>query len=265
MSWWGKIIGGAFGFAIGGPIGALLGAALGHQLDQPTARPSPAGPRSRESRQTAFFTATFAVMGHLCKVDGRISEQEIALARSVMNQMELSEAQRKLAMELFRRGKQADFPLDETLRQLREQCRYQPSLLRMFLEIQIGTALADGVLHEREDALLQRICLRLGVPIAAYQTLLTMLQMQYRQAYEGGGPGARSTSLPLDEAYAQLGLKSSASEAEIKRAYRKLISQHHPDKLVARGLPEEMMKLATQKTQEIRRAYERIQEARGMT
>jgi DnaJ like chaperone protein len=264
MSWWGKIIGGAFGFAIGGPIGALLGAALGHQLDQPATRPASES-YTRESRQTAFFTATFAVMGHLCKVDGHISESEIALARSVMNQMELSDPQRKLAMELFRRGKEAGFPLDDTLRQLRDQCRYQPSLLRMFLEIQIGAALADGVLHQQEDAMLQRICLRLGVPIAVYQSLLAMLQMQYRHAYEAGGQARRSQTLPLEEAYALLGLKSSASDAEIKRAYRKLISQHHPDKLVARGLPEEMMKLATQKTQEIRRAYERIQEARGMT
>ncbi|OQX47943.1 MAG: molecular chaperone DjlA, partial [Candidatus Sedimenticola endophacoides] len=70
--------------------------------------------------------------------------------------------------------------------------------------------------------------------------------------------------LVLDDAYAILNVSADATDAEVKRAYRRLLSQHHPDKLVAKGLPDEMMKVAAQKTHEIRQAYERVKEARGL-
>jgi DnaJ like chaperone protein len=256
MSWWGKIIGGACGYLLGGPLGALLGAAVGHQYDRQTSVVRGSG--RREHAQSAFFAASFSVMGHLCKADGRISEYEIELARSVMDRMALNSEQRRVAMNLFRRGKEPNFPLDSVLAQMREECRRRPMLLGMFVEIQLSAALADGALTAQEDEALRYICARLGILPQVYERLARMAGA----ARGGAGPGPGGRDLSLDDAYAMLGVPSTAGEAEVKRAYRRLLSQHHPDKLAAQGLPEEMMRIANEKTQEIRRAYERIQAAR---
>ena len=107
MGWWGKLVGGAFGFMLGGPLGALLGGVLGHNFDRGLGRlgqDERFRPGDRERVQTAFFTATFSVMGHLAKADGRISPQEIALAEAVMAQMDLDGERRRAAIRLYERG-----------------------------------------------------------------------------------------------------------------------------------------------------------------
>ncbi len=267
MAWWGKLVGGAFGFMLGGPLGAALGAVLGHSFDKGVAGLQEVpDPGERERVQTAFFTATFSVMGHLAKADGRVSTDEIALAEALMGQMDLSPELRKTAIGLFNQGKAAGFPLDAVLDQFRVECRRRQTLIQMFLEIQIQAAYADGDLDRSEDRLLQHICSRLGIPLETYRRIEQMARAERRFAGARGW-GGRAEQPPrgptLDDAYAVLNVAPDASEAEIKRAYRRLISQHHPDKLVAKGLPEEMMKLATQKTHEIRQAYERVRSSRG--
>src|SRR5690554_6549827 len=107
MSWWGKVIGGAFGFALGGPLGAALGAALGHNFDRGMGQQARIGSSHDQERiQSAFFTATFSMMGYIAKADGRVSETEIAMARDIMGQMRLTPEQRKVAIRLFEEGKQ---------------------------------------------------------------------------------------------------------------------------------------------------------------
>jgi DnaJ like chaperone protein len=264
MSWWGKLIGGAFGFLLGGPLGAVLGAALGHNFDrglgQLLGEGGAGGAHSHERTQLAFFTATFSVMGHLAKADGRVSEDEIAMARQVMAHMQLSPDQKKAAIELFNQGKRADFPLDDVLEQFRSECRRRLTLIQMFLEIQIFTALADGVLQPSEHRVLLHICDRLNFPRALFEQLVSMVRAQH--AYGGAGARGPVGGPSLKDAYDVLGVSESASDDEIKRAYRRLMNQHHPDKLVAKGLPEEMMELAKRKTQEIQAAYEQVKEAR---
>ncbi|MFQ5469761.1 MAG: co-chaperone DjlA [Gammaproteobacteria bacterium] len=258
MSWWGKLFGGTFGFMLGGPLGALLGAYLGHSLD---AKMKVGAHASNQERvQTAFFTATFSVMGHIAKADGRVSEDEIQLANTVMSQMQLNKTLRKLAQHLFSKGKSSSFMLDPVLDQLKRECHNNHNLLRVFLEIQFHAALADGELHHAEKDILYHICERLGFSEAEFEHLIAM-------AESGGGfnqgATARKHSLSVEKACQVLGVKTEDSDADIKKAYRRLLSQHHPDKLVAKGLPEEMMKLAAEKTHEIRSAYEVIREHRG--
>lgn len=262
MSWWGKIIGGTFGFMAGGPLGALLGAALGHQFDGGLKQFGALPPGETERTQTAFFAASFSVMGHLAKADGHVSRDEIELARQVMSQMQLNEQQRRLAINLFNEGKAADFPLDAVLAQLRQECHRRATLLQMFLEIQLHAAYADGELHPEEKRLLLHIFERLGFSAAEFAHLEALVQ----GARHFGGGRAETTPRPqrLQEAYAILGVAAEAEDAEIKRTYRRLMNQHHPDKLVSRGLPEEMVKLATDKTIEIKAAYEMVKKARGM-
>lgn len=260
MNWWGKLIGGASGYLLGGPLGLLVGAVLGHQFDRGVARMggiiSPGLDHAYVQR--VFFEATFSVMGHLAKSDGRVSEEEIALARQVMVRMGLSEKSRLEAIGLFNQGKQADFALEEVMERFRQACLRRRNLVQMFVEIQLHAAYADGTLNTAERGLLMRICEQLGFTVFDFERLDAMIRAELHAAQ--GGAGAKGT---LEDAYAILNIDAKAGDAEVKRAYRRLMNQHHPDKLVAKGLPAEMMKLAEEKTHEIRAAYERIREARG--
>jgi DnaJ like chaperone protein len=269
MGWWGKVFGGAFGFMAGGPIGALIGAVVGHKLDQGMARlgradRAPAGLDARERVQTAFFTATFAVMGHLAKADGRVSPGEIQAAAGLMDRMALDAEHRRVAQDLFREGKAPGFPLDEVLDQLRLETRGRRDLLRLFVAIQIQAAQADGEIGPEERRVLARIGQRLGFSRLEVEALEAMARAEahFRQR-SGAGARPPQHGPSLEDAYAVLGVAPEADDATVTRAYRRLMSQHHPDKLVSKGLPEEMIRLATEKTQEVKAAYERIREARG--
>lgn len=267
MSWFGKFIGGAFGFLMGGPLGAILGAAVGHHFDtgmDDLDRLSGGHVNAADQQrvQMAFFTATFSVMGHITKADGRVSKAEIDLAKRVMDQMALTEELRQTAINLFQQGKAANFPLDAALDQFRRECFHRGNLLRMFVEIQIQAALADGALDAIEEGLLLHICTQLRFSRFEYERIKIQIQAQQR-FYGHRYQQAKVRQRPnLNDAYAVLGLTSAASDEEIKKTYRRLMSQHHPDKLVAKGLPEEMMTLAKEKTQKIRKAYELIRESR---
>ena len=268
MSWWGKVIGGAFGFMLGGPLGALLGATLGHGFDKGLTGVEMLGSDqdwaggSQERVQAAFFTATFSVMGHLAKADGRVTEDEIELARQTMDKMQLDETQKRTAIELFNSGKQDDFPLEEVLEQLKRECHRRVNLIQMFLEIQIATALADGDLHPAEQQVLIVVAESLGISRRQFERLLAMVVAQQRFSRAGGGREAPVARESISEAYQLLGVTPEATDAEVKKSYRRLMSQHHPDKLVSKGLPEEMMKIATEKTREIKAAYEMIKKSR---
>lgn len=260
----GKTRGGAFGFVLGGPLGALLGAVLGHNLDRglKALESEALEPGDRERVQTAFFTATFTVMGHLAKVDGQVSREEIAMAEAVMARMELDTETREAAIRLFNRGKQPDFPLDEVLDQFRSECHRRSTLIQMFIEIQLQAALASGKIEPAEERVLLHICNRLGVPEFLFRQLLRMIEAERRYTSDSARHQDTAQKPTLKDAYAILNISSNVSDAEVKRAYRRLMNQHHPDKLVAKGLPEEMMKSAADKTHEIRQAYEQIKSAR---
>lgn len=267
MNWWGKLVGGALGFALVGPIGALLGAALGHSLDKGIKDLEMASSEDhfgqQEDIQAAFFTATFSIMGHIAKADGRVTESEIDVARNIMQKMQLNDDQRKTAISLFTQGKQPDFDPLLVLNQFKKVCSRRTNLLLMFMEIQLTTALADGELHSDEHKLLLKLAEQLGFKRRDFESLLARASAQndYSQ-YKSSNSADNSSHQIISASYKLLGVKEDCSDSELKKAYRRLMSQHHPDKLVSKGLPEEMMKIATEKTQEIKDAYERIKHYR---
>ncbi|MWT61841.1 co-chaperone DjlA, partial [Enterobacter hormaechei] len=142
-------------------------------------------------------------------------------------------------------------------------------LIRMFLEIQIQAAFADGSLHPNERDVLYVIAEELGISRMQFDQFLRMMQGGahfgggYQQQSSGGGWQQAQRGPTLEDACNVLGVKPSDDVTTIKRAYRKLMSEHHPDKLVAKGLPPEMMEMAKQKAQEIQKAYELIKEQKG--
>jgi DnaJ like chaperone protein len=264
LSWWGKLLGGSFGYLLGGPLGALIGIALGHNFDRGlvSSLRQQFEPGNQERVQTAFFTALFSVMGHLAKADGRVTEHEIELARDIMQRMNLNEDMRQAAIRLFTEGKQPDFVLPDVLRQFRRECHGRRNVMRMFAEILVHAAYADGRLGAPERNVLEQVRSELGFSAREFRHIEAVV---YNARYFGGGgfgQQASPASASLHEAYAILGVEESASDAKIKKAYRRMMNQHHPDKLVAKGLPEEMIKLATEKTQEIKQAYEMIKKHR---
>jgi len=251
MAWWGTLIGGTLGFVFGGPIGAMIGAALGGNFDRGLKMGGHFDVGDQERVQAAFFTTAFSVMGHVAKADGHVSASEIAAAKSIMAQMQLSAEQRKAAIQFFDQGKAADFPLQEILQQFKKECRGRRNLIQMFVEIQIATALADGKVDASEKRIIYTIGETLGFARSQIDHLFNMANAQQASS---------SDSLTLTQAYKILGVSKNSSITEVKKAYRRLMSQHHPDKLVAKGLPDEMIQLATEKTQEIRKAYDLIKD-----
>ena len=262
--WIGKVGGGLLGFMAGGYVGAFVGALLGHQFDRGLAGRrlgDAGGGMDDQDRRRVFFETTFLVMGRLAKADGRVSEEEIQAARAVMHRMHLSPEAVRQAIGLFTRGKQSGFDVDEQLRALRRACGHQPDLVRAFLEIQMELGLSKGAIKPRERELLWRVAAGLGVSRVELAQLEAVLHAQrsFRgRVHRGTG----------DEALAQAlqgpGPGGQATDRDVKLAYRRLMNQHHPDKLQARGLPDSMLEVAKERTSEIGKAYDVIKARRGL-
>lgn len=282
----GKIVGAAFGLISGGLFGLIIGFIAGHLFDQFVEKniQSISGTEGRGKGggfdnaslqikiQQIFFRTTFRVMGRIAKADGVVSTEEIAAAQNVMSQMGLNEDMRQQAIVFFTEGKDSNFDLNQDIQELKQALRHQPSLSQMFLEIQLSIAYSDGVLAQEEKKVFDYVCRELGISVLQFE----LIHARVRAAMSGGrGWNSRRDSSSgsnnqqqqpsrsdIANAYAVLGVKPEISDKDLKKEYRKLISQHHPDKLVSKGLPPEMMKLAKEKTQEIQNAYDQIQKKR---
>ena len=207
--------------------------------------------RDRNQIQQQFFETVFLLMGHMAKADGRVSEDEIQAARGVMQQMRLSETQKQQAIDLFNRGKSADFDVDGQVKSYVQTAHGNRMLSQMMLEILVMSSMADGEMHDNEHELLIRIGTGLGFGQADILRLLNRAQAQQHWHQSGGYqqqgdiPPSRDA---LKDAYEMLDINESATDAEVKKAYRRQMNKHHPDKLTARGMPEEMIKMSNYNT-----------------
>jgi len=171
----------------------------------------------------------------------------------------MSPEHRKLAIEQFKRGSVADFDINTTLDEFMASCGHTSNLKQVLLMYLTVMALADGKLDPAEQELLEKIALRLNYSIAEFNQMLDMVLNQSHFAHGGGTQSASA----LEDAYKALGVTKENSDQEIKRAYRKLMSQYHPDKLIGQGLPEDMIAVATEQAKEIQVAYDLIKKNRG--
>ncbi len=258
MRIWGKVLGFLFGFMLSKNIfGALLGMWLGHRFDRGIGLDFSDLTKNESNIQADFFYSTFSVMGFLAKANGRVSEHEIAFASAYMDQLGLTGEMRAQAQEAFREGKTVGFPFVDRLKKFKRSCGNRHDLLLMFLEIQIQLAFADGELDSDERQVLHTIAKTLGFSQHDLDRLLDMI-IAGAQFQQGAGNSHVDQAQQLSSAYKILGVSENSTKQEIKKAYRKLMAQHHPDKLVAKGLPPEMMEMAKQKAQEIQAAYDLV-------
>ena len=182
-----------------------------------------------------------------------------------MQRMHITGEDRQRAIRQFNRGKQPDFDLDEALKSFAHHSMVRQDLRQMFMEILVEAAFSSGAITQAENEVLFKVARLLHIPGQVFSAMLHArggASGQYRSA--GGRQrqaGAQAGS--MTQAYAKLGLETGASDAEVKKAYRKLVSQYHPDKLVSRGLPEEMMDIAKTRVREINTAYDQIKQSRG--
>lgn len=258
-------------FFIGFFIGPMLYRAFNRVAPIRNSQPDPA----------LFLTVSFEVLGHLSKAKGQVTQDDINLASRFMDQLQLNNDKRKLAQDSFNRGKSNDYPLQKRLSELYVQYRYRKKVLIAFCEHLIQAALSDGHLHEKEELILYIVAQEFYISRAEMTMYIQMVMASYQfqqgrhyqrneqqsqgqyQGYQQGSYQRYSTQSDLNNAYRILGVDSSADISTIKRAYRKLMNEHHPDKLVSKGLPKEMLEAAKKRAQEIQAAYDLIKSEKG--
>lgn len=285
MSFIGKFLGLIIGWKFGGFFGAICGVILGHLGDKKLYELGTVNSsffKSKITRQSLFMQTTFAVLGHLSKAKGRVTENDIQLATHLMQQMQLDDANRRLAQEAFNRGKSTDFPLRQVIREFRLGCGQRADLLRMFLHVQVQAAFADAQLEQGEKEVLYVVAEELGLSRFQFEQMLAMefAARQFtrrgyqQQGYQSGygyqqhdqqsyGSYQSHSGPTVEDAYKVLGVTATDEQQTVKRAYRRLMNENHPDKLVAKGLPKEMLDMAKEKTQQIQAAYDLICKTKG--
>jgi len=261
---WGKLLGAVFGFLLFNIPGAILGLWLGSRFDSGVTINNFGFAPNQQQAQLSFFNNLFKVMGHIAKADGQVSSNEIEMAKAVMSHMRLNEQRRQTAIEHFNLGKQPEFDLATALEELKRDCGLDRNLMQMFLEIQISASFADGTLGTPERSILEHLAQQLGFNSTHLNLLINSVQAQHRFHQQQGQHSQQASQTTLKDAYQALSVSSEASDKDVKRAYRKMMSQHHPDKLAAKGLPDDMLEVAKEKTQEIQAAWEMIRKDRNI-
>jgi DnaJ like chaperone protein len=262
MAWKGTFFGALVGLLITRTVlGAVIGALIGFMFDQGAGLGfAGSGGTSDGSVSQVFFRTTFELMGHVAKSDGRVSEAEIDAARRLMQELRLGPDEIAAAIGYFRTGKSAAYDAALGVEELREACGLRYDLLSAFIELQLRAALAGNGISPPARNILMRAAERLGMSGLEFARMEAAL----RARSSGGSSAAGRQARPLAECYAELEVSAGAGDQEVTKAYRRQMSRHHPDKLVANGLPESMAQWAKEKTQRIQEAYEAIRAARGM-
>lgn len=268
QTWWGKLIGAFFGFLMAGPAGALFGILIGNFFDRGLTQHYSKHfwdyhIEKNQTKKRLFFQTIFSTLGHIAKADGRVSEEAIAFAKLIMKEMELNLKQKAEAQAYFSDGKSRDFNLIAAITQLQKAIHYDSTLIRLFIDTMYKALKLNGLSQKK---------------LTIMNTILNGMQLAslYEQQHFSEDVGfynhwrytnqqsshQQSTQAPvynpLENAYALLKIKTDASKQDVKRAYRKLMSENHPDKLIAKKLPDYKIKEANDKTQQIRKAYELI-------
>lgn len=256
--YWGKLIGGALGLVTGRWVLVLLGLVVGHQFDRGMERYS--GSDSSVRLDSRFINVCFAVMGHIAKSDGQVTDDEIRAARKAMHVLRLNAEQVQQAIDEFTRGKASDYPMEQEVADVAGATRRTPDVRSLFLRLQLEAALSAGPLGRPARAKIWRVCQLLGFSRVEFAQLEAVIRAQHGFARSAAG---RTDIGRIGAAYAELGVTENASDKDIKKAYRRLMNRYHPDKLSGSEASQAELNSAGEKTKDIRSAYELIRKRRG--
>ena len=266
MKYLGALLGAVVGLVVFHNFFALLlGALVGYSFDVNRHRRQ----RQRKVADRGFVEPLFALLGAVAKSDGRVTENEIAVAERIMQRLQLDAAWRQRAIKAFNQGKQADFDIAAAIRRLRQWTGGHRDLAYPMLDVLVDTVLAEGPPSPNKLHLLKQVARALGISELELMAMLAMKGAASARPGSGGwqpgGTGQQRNAPQRDsfsDPYAVLGLTRQADDATIKRTYRKLMSEHHPDRLG--DLPEDLRKRAGQRASAINAAYDQIKQQRGL-
>lgn len=249
MSWFGKIVGGTIGFMFGGPIGAAAGMAMGHYMfDKDAEVKFEQGPLTdTEQLQATFFISTFSLLAKMAKADGVVTQNEIdEISRFIDQDLRLDPAKKRFAIEIFRSAKDSEYRFEDYASQFYTYFSGSPQMLENMLEMLIRVSRADGHVHPNEERLIN-----IASGIFGFQ------QNRYESIAGRYTPNT-------DKYYKILGVTKDDADDVIRKKYRQLAQEYHPDKVVSKGLPPEFTEFAKNKFQEIQEAYDQIKKERGI-
>ena len=263
---------------VGGPFGAVLGVAIGHTFDKDKDKNNEDGYQYREASvrpghdfslgqaQMTFFVATFSMLGKMANADGQISATERnTVIQFMSNDLRLSKQDQDFALRIFDTAAISSESFDKFAAQFYQSFYGDPQMIEMMMDILVRVAMSDGVLSDKENQFIAKAAMCMRYPAGNVEYLKT--RYGFRQNQEdsrSSGYSSESSSGSLAAAYSVLGCSATDSDDEIKARYKKLIKEYHPDVIASKGLPEEFMKFATEKFDQIQKAYEAIKKVRNL-
>ncbi len=259
----GKIIGMIIGLNISsGFLGLILGLYLGHQFD--LSRRAPWTRSQRSSTNKIFIKTLFTLLGKISKADGRVSEDEVQQTETLISRMKMSTDGRKEAIRFFKNGANSNQSVEQIMNDFVRTCGRYNNLKVQLLQCLLILALADNDLHAKEREILNSVAGYLRISSFDLERLIQMMSAQTRFNYNNNfnRDSSSASESQLKDAYEILGASESDNNKKIKQIYRKLISENHPDKLIGQGMPENLIAMATERTQKIQSAYDLIKKHR---
>ena len=252
MSWMGALIGGGLGMMFGGSIGAVIGAVVGYQVLGRGADilGTPRAGFIQERQQRVFFTAVFSMLGKLSKADGLVSPGEIkAVERIMEDRMRLNASARHMAIGAFNHAKDSGDSFEDYATRFHREFRHRPDVLMFLIELLLLVANADGAMQPVEQKMIRSAAKIFGIAF------------EDERAWSGtGGSSRRSSADELERSYQILGARPDEQLAAVKRKYRKLAMQHHPDRLTARGVSPEFASITEERFKEIQHAFDVVEQ-----
>jgi len=259
----GTLIGGSIGFVMGGPLGAILGGAIGSNFGggggprvHPGARygygtysrsTGRAGFSPLQAQQT-FMIALISLAAKVAKADGHVDPAEVRRFDQFLKEnLGMAADERRVAARIFNEARDSDIPAERFARQIRQVLGHQPDRMKDLVALLVSVAMADGRYDQAEERLIRSIAAEMGLSARDYEEAVSIFN-----------PRAS-----LDSSYTVLGVHSEATDAEIKKAYRRLAREYHPDVVANKGMGEDFQKFAAEKMRAVNQAYDAVREARG--
>ncbi len=255
----GTLLGGGLGFMLGGPLGAIIGGALGSNVDikGSASQGHPGARRPGSARmgynplhaQQTFLIAMISLSAKVAKADGTVSPAEVASFDNFLKmQLNMGAAERRVASQIFNEARDSDIPAEEFARQIRQILVGQPARMRDLISLLMSIAMADGHLHPAEESLIKSIASTMGLGPRDYDEAVGMFN-----------PRANT-----ETSYAVLGVARDATDAEVKKAYRALAKEYHPDVVTNKGMGEDFQKFAAEKMRAVNSAYDAVKDERKL-